>query len=246
MKRKNVLILGAKSDIAKALADLYAKKGYNLSLACRNGSERLKNLQSDLKIRYNAEADIYDFDAISYKSHKDFYQGLIQKPDIAISVFGYLGKEDKARTDFDEAHRIIDTNYTGVVSILNIIACDFEERKSGTIVGISSVAGERGRGSNYHYGSAKAGLSAYLSGLRNHLFKSGVHVVSVKPGFVNTSMTEGMPLPGPVTAQPGKVAKDIFKAVEKKKNVIYTLWMWRYIMLIIKSVPEFIFKKLSL
>ncbi|MCL4128207.1 UNVERIFIED_CONTAM: hypothetical protein GTU68_062310 [Idotea baltica] len=121
-----------------------------------------------------------------------------------------------------------------------------ENRKEGTIVGISSVAGERGRASNYLYGSAKAGFTSFLSGLRNRLAGKGVHVLTVKPGFVDTAMTEGLDLPGPLTAQPQQVARAVFKAVGKKKNTLYTLWMWRYVMLIIRNIPEAIFKKLSL
>jgi hypothetical protein len=129
---------------------------------------------------------------------------------------------------------------------LNIIANDFEQRRSGVIIGVSSVAGDRGRGSNYMYGSAKAGFTAYLSGLRNRLAKSNVHVITVKPGFVRTRMTEGLPLPGPVTAKPEQVARDVFKAYRGRRNEVYTLWMWRYIMLVIKLIPEAIFKRLNL
>src|SRR5690606_2810480 len=111
---------------------------------------------------------------------------------------------------------------------------------------ISSVAGERGRQSNFIYGCAKAGFSAYLSGLRNKLFHSGVHVMTVKPGFIRTAMTEGMPLPPSLTASPEKIASDIFNAFRKKKNIIYSLWIWRYIMCIIRNIPEFLFKKLKL
>ena len=141
---------------------------------------------------------------------------------------------------------IIDSNYTGAVSILNIVANDFEARKFGTIVGISSVAGDRGRQSNYLYGSAKAGFTAYLSGLRNRLYKSGVHVLTVKPGFMKTRMIEGMRTPGPLTAEPAKVATVVYKATTKRKNEIYVLWMWRYIMLVIRLIPEIIFKKLNM
>ncbi|MFK7924061.1 MAG: SDR family NAD(P)-dependent oxidoreductase, partial [Bacteroidia bacterium] len=119
------------------------------------------------------------------------------------------------------------------------------QRGSGKIIGISSVAGDRGRASNYLYGSAKAGLTAYLSGLRNRLASKGVHVMTVKPGFVRTAMTENMDLPPVITGEPSKVAKDIIRSVRRGRNVIYTLWMWRYIMLIIRTIPERIFKKLS-
>ena len=116
----------------------------------------------------------------------------------------------------------------------------------GTIVGISSVAGDRGRQSNYIYGSAKAAFTAYLSGLRNDMYHKGVHVLTVKPGFVATRMTEHLDLPGPITAQPDEVADKIIKGIEKKKNIIYVRWMWRYIMLIITLIPEFIFKRLKM
>jgi short-subunit dehydrogenase len=163
-----------------------------------------------------------------------------------ICVFGYLGDADKARSDFAEAQLIMDTNYTGAVSILDIAAADFETRGAGAIIGISSVAGDRGRGSNYHYGSAKAGFTAYLSGLRNRLASKGVHVLTVKPGFVHTRMTEELDLPGAVTATPDQVARAVVNAAEKKRNVIYTLWMWQFIMLIIRHIPEPLFKKLKL
>lgn len=240
-----ILIIGAKSDIAKALAREYAKHGFDLLLTGRN-IETLKPFGGDLKIRYNREADFAELDVLDYSSHQGFYDGLDEKPEGVIIAAGYLGDQELAKKDFDEARKIIDTNYTGAVSILNVIAESFEARKSGFIIGISSIAGDRGRGSNYFYGSAKAGFSAYLSGLRNRLFPSNVHVLSVKPGFVDTKMTRGMDLPGALTAQPEEVAADIFKAQQKGKDVIYTKWVWRYISLIIRAIPESIFKKLSL
>ena len=121
-----------------------------------------------------------------------------------------------------------------------------EKEKRGFIVGVSSVAGDRGRKANYIYGSAKAGFSAYLSGLRNRLYESGVHVLTVKPGFVNTKMTEGLDLPPKLTAQPEDVAKDIYRAQQKGKDVLYTKGIWRLVMLIIKYIPEFMFKKMSI
>jgi len=240
-----ILIIGAKSDIAQALAREYAKRGYDLLLTGRN-IETLKPFGDDLKIRYNCEANFAELDVLNYTSHQTFYDSLEEKPEGVIIAAGYLGDQKLAEKDFDEARKILDTNYTGAVSILNIIATDFEVRKSGFIVGISSIAGDRGRGSNYFYGSAKAGFSAYLSGLRNRLYPSNVQVLTVKPGFVDTKMTRGMDLPGALTAQPEEVAADIFNAQQKGKDVIYTKWMWRYISLIIRSIPEGIFKKLSL
>ena len=168
------------------------------------------------------------------------------KPEITICVFGYLGENEKARTEWNEAEKIIHTNYTGAVSILNVVSDFYITRKSGTIAGISSVAGERGRQSNYLYGSAKAGFTAYLSGLRNRLFREGVHVASVQPGFVYTRMTENLKLPPLLTAKPDDVAVAVYSAVSQSKNVIYVKWFWRWIMLIIKSIPEFMFKKMKL
>lgn len=241
----NILLLGATSDMSISLAESYAKEGHHLLLAARNQNQ-LSAVQSDLKIRFECPVDIYDFDACDFDSHNTFYNSLSQQPDIVICIFGYLGEQEKAQNEWAESKLIIDSNYTGACSILNIIANDMEARKAGTIAGISSVAGERGRMSNYMYGSAKAGFTAYLSGLRNRLFKSKVHVLTVKPGFVNTKMTEGLPLPAPLTAQPEDITKAIRKAIKKQTNTIYVFSKWRLIMYIIKSIPEFIFKRLSL
>jgi len=240
-----VLILGATSDMAIALARHLGAKGHNLQLAARN-AEHVLSLKKDIEIKNKVTVENIAFDALDYDSHYEAYQRLSVKPDVAIVVFGYLGEHQTGIKDWKECHKIIDTNYTGAVSILNVIANDFESRRAGTIVGISSVAGDRGRMSNYLYGSAKAGLTAYLSGLRNRLFHSGVHVMTVKPGFVDTKMTEGLPLPAPLTAQPEAVAKRIYSALLGKKNVVYVLPIWWIIMTIICAIPEFIFKKLKL
>ncbi|HWV69129.1 SDR family oxidoreductase [Chitinophaga sp.] len=240
-----LLILGAGSDMAVAIARKFASEKYDIQLAGRN-TAALVPQQKDLQVRYNVNATTHLFDAADFGSHNAFYAGLPAVPDITICVFGYLGSQEKAQENWQEAATIINSNYTGAVSILNIVAESYEARKQGTIIGISSVAGERGRQSNYIYGSAKAGFTAYLSGLRNRLFRSGVHVMSVQPGFVNTRMTSHLPLPPLLTAQPETVATVIFKAVKRKKNVLYVKWHWKYIMLIIKLIPEGIFKKLSL
>ncbi len=240
-----VLIVGAKSDIAKATAREYAKNGYDLYLAARN-VEELKAFAQDVITRTQKDVQLVELDILDYESHQAFYDNLKEKPLGVISAVGYLGDQTKAQSDFTEAKRIIDTNYTGVVSLFNIIANDFEQRRSGFMVGISSVAGDRGRKSNYIYGSAKAALTAYLSGLRNRLYESQVHVMTVKPGFVATKMTEDMDLPEKLTALPEEVARDIFSAQQKGKGVLYTKWMWRWVMLIIRNIPEFQFKKMSI
>ncbi|NLR77684.1 SDR family oxidoreductase [Chitinophaga eiseniae] len=240
-----ILLLGAGSDMAIAIARKFAAEKYNIQLAAR-AADTLIPQQQDLQVRYGVTVTTHAFDATNFTSHAAFYAGLPATPDITICVFGYLGDQEKAQQQWDEAVNIINTNYTGAVSILNVVANSYADRKQGVIVGISSVAGERGRQSNYIYGSAKAGFTAYLSGLRNRLFRSGVHVMSVQPGFVNTRMTQHLTLPPLLTAQPEAVAQAIFKGIEKKKNVLYVKWHWRYIMLIIKLIPESIFKKLSL
>jgi decaprenylphospho-beta-D-erythro-pentofuranosid-2-ulose 2-reductase len=240
-----VLVLGAASDMAVAIAKVFASKGYDVQLAARQ-VQRLQPLQSDITIRYHVAVTLHEFDAMHFEQHERFFHALPVKPDVTICVFGYLGENETARTSWTESARIIHTNYTGAVSILNAAGNYYASQKKGTVVGISSVAGERGRQSNYIYGSAKAGFTAYLSGLRNRLFHEGVHVVTVQPGFVYTRMTENLKLPPLLTAKPEDVAVAVYKAVDKKKNLIYVKWFWRWIMLIIKSVPEFMFKKLKL
>lgn len=243
--RGHVLILGATSDVALALAAKLAAEKYYLTLAGRD-EQRLTVIARDLEIRYQVPVNIALFDALDFKSHELFYQSLQVRPDIAICVFGFLGDQVRGQSDWKECATILDSNYTGAVSVLNVIANDFESRKTGLIVGISSVAGDRGRQSNYLYGSAKAGFTAYLSGLRNRLFKSGVHVLTVKPGFMKTRMIEGMKTPAPLTASPDRVAGIVYQAMKKSKNEIYVLPVWWLIMSVIRAIPEGIFKKLKL
>jgi short-subunit dehydrogenase len=239
------LILGASSDMAIAIAEKFASEGYNIQLAARR-AERLEPLQSDLAIKYSSRVSIHEFDATAFDSHTLFIEELDPKPDVTICVFGLMGDTEKAIEDWSLASRIINTNYTGAVSILNTVARYYETRKEGVIAGISSVAGERGRQSNYFYGSAKAGFTAYLSGLRNYLYHKGVHVVTIKPGFVYTKMTENLTLPKLLTAYPDEVAKVVYNAVKQKKNNVYVKWFWRYIMMVIRNIPEFVFKRMKL
>jgi short-subunit dehydrogenase len=240
-----LLILGATSDMGTAIARLFAARKFSILLASRD-TLKLSTLQSDLSIRYNIHCNIYQFDALDFTSHKPFYDALSPKPDITVCVFGYMNDNEKVTDDEQETLKTIHTNYTGAVSILNIVAKHYGSKKQGSIVGISSVAGERGRQSNYIYGSAKAGFTTYLSGLRNKLYGKGVHVVTVLPGFVYTKMTEHLHLPKLLTAQPNDVAKSIYIAVQKKKNIIYVKWFWRWIMCVIRLIPEAVFKKMKL
>ncbi|MBT8042415.1 MAG: SDR family oxidoreductase [Kiritimatiellales bacterium] len=242
---KTVLILGASSDMAQAIAKKYASEGWGLQLAALE-TDLIEPLAGDLKVRSGAEVQTMFFDATDFSSHQGAYEALEPKPDAVVAVFGYMGDQIEARTNFEEVRKTIDINFTGMVSVFNIVADAFEKRGSGSIIAISSVAGDRGRQSNYIYGSAKAGLTTYLSGLRNRLAKKGVHVMTVKPGFCRTKMTENMELPGALTAEPEQVARAVFRGMEKKRSVVYTLWIWRWIMLIIRHIPEPIFKKMGL
>ncbi|MBU0996054.1 MAG: SDR family oxidoreductase [Proteobacteria bacterium] len=242
----NLLILGANSDVGYATARLFAERERaNVYLASRN-MDLLEKKATDIAIRHQIKATPLFFDATDYDTHQLFYTNLEIKPDIVVLCFGILGNQEDAQKNVSHAREVIDTNFTGALSILEVIAEDFEKRGHGVIIGISSVAGLRGRQSNYIYGAAKGALSTYLSGLRNRLAKRGVHVVTVLPGFINTKMTDGMDLPEKLTATPDQVALDIHKAFQKKKNIIYTRWFWKWIMLIIRGIPETIFKRLSL
>jgi short-subunit dehydrogenase len=245
MSKDTVLILGANSDIAQAIAYKFASLKHPLILALRN-HERLNAVLSDLKIRYEVDVKTVEFDARDFESHSRFVKGFVKFPMITVCVFGYLGDNEISLQNSDETRKVLETNYNGAVSVLNEVAMRYKTEKSGTIIGISSVAGERGRQSNFLYGSAKAGFSAYLDGLRNYGYHHGFHVVTVKPGFVNTAMTDGISTPKLLTAQPKQVANAVYGAYINKKNTIFTLWMWKYIMLLIRNIPEKVFKKMKM
>jgi decaprenylphospho-beta-D-erythro-pentofuranosid-2-ulose 2-reductase len=242
---RSILILGATSDIAAGIAARFARENFTLLLAGRD-TDHLDRILRDVAVRENGDGKVVHFDALDFASHKAFYQALDPPPDVCACVFGYLGDQSEAESNWTESSHIIDVNYKGAVSILNIVAEDFAKKGAGSIIGISSVAGDRGRQSNFIYGSAKAAFTAYLSGLRNKLFTKGVHVATVKPGFVDTRMTEDLDLPGPLTATPEQVAEAAFQAIEKKRDVVYVLPAWRIIMTIITVLPEFVFKRLKL
>jgi decaprenylphospho-beta-D-erythro-pentofuranosid-2-ulose 2-reductase len=230
MSGESILILGANSDIAKSIAQVFKAEGFELILAVR---------------KPNCDSEIV-FDAVDFDSHESFVKNLKTLPDVVVTAFGVLVEGEEG---FQEPQLALDStlvNYTGVVSILGYLSKAMAERGSGTIIGISSVAGERGRGSNYVYGSAKAGVTAYLDGLRNYFSDKGVHVVTVKPGYVDTKMKAHMPTPGIVTASPEQVAQAVYRGYKSKKNTVYVVWIWRWIMLIIRNIPEFVFKKMSL
>lgn len=240
------IILGATSSMARAFARAISAEGGSVFLAGRDLND-LKHIAGDCTLRGAAHAEAVSFDARKPEGFSRIISRL-EKQEGQINAAVFVGSmSEQAEIDADPSliDGMITDNFAGPARFLQMLAPVMEERGSGTVVGVGSVAGDRGRVGNYVYGAAKAGFHTYLSGLRNRLTRAGGHVVTIKPGFVDTGMTwgiEGMFLVAP----PEKVAKDILRAVEKKKNTIYTPFFWRYIMLIIRSIPEPIFKKMSI
>lgn len=246
---KTVLILGANSGMARALARRLAGPQTQLLLAGRNIVEMGKNA-ADLELRGQGPKPlVLAFDAQDLDSHPAFLKQALEKAGGALDevylFFGQMRDQFSAQRDFRLAHEMLLANYVGAVSILERIAACMEERKHGLIVGVSSVAGDRGRQSNYLYGSTKAALTAYLEGLRNRLARAGVHVLTVKPGMVDTPMTRDMKK-GFLFARPDDVADGILKAVRRGKDSVYVPGYWRWIMLTIRMIPERVFKKMKL
>ena len=238
----SVLILGGASDIGRAVARRYAEKGCAVILAARH-SQRLEADAADLRLRWGATVRLEDFDVLDTDGHAAFLDRLGELPDVAVCIVGLLGEQAASQQEFAAARLVLESNFIGPASILGHLANRMQARGSGVIIGVSSVAGERGRASNYIYGAAKAGLTALLSGLRNRLSGCGVQVVTVKPGFVRTRMTDGMALPAILTAEPDEVARAIVKAQIKGRDVIYVRPIWRLIMLVIRLLPEAVFKR---
>lgn len=240
------LVLGAKSAIAQAIVERLT--GYDFALAARDCAE-LAPFAADLRLRRSCAVDLLEFDALDFDALEHLPQQVLDQCgefDLVVLVFGYLGDQQIVQRDTVEMAKTLHANFTGAAIVLSHLANYLETRgKTGGIIAISSVAGDRGRQSNYFYGAAKGGLSLFLQGLRNRLAATPVHVLTVKPGFVDTPMTQG--LDGLfLVAAPAKVADDIVRAYKKKRDVLYTPFFWRWIMLIIKLIPERIFKKLKL
>ncbi len=241
MSKGAVLILGARSDIGLAIAHAFAALGHPIQLAARNAGG-LERDRKDIELRYSVDVTLHEFDVLGLDTHTPFLDALPAFTDVAVCAIGLMGGQASSEQDMAAASTVMRSNYEGPAAILGLLANRFEARKSGCIVGISSVAGERGRATNYVYGSAKAGFTAFLSGLRNRLSASGVHVVTVLPGFVTTRMTEGMELPARLTAHPSELAEAVVRAVAKKQDVIYVRPLWRFTMWVITLIPERIFK----
>jgi short-subunit dehydrogenase len=237
-----VLILGATSGIARATALEWARHGANLVLAGRDRSE-MEILAGDLRIRFGTESQILEFSATDYESHPKFWEKCGDL-DGVICAIGLMPPQAEMECDWEKCRAMIEVNYTACVSVLNLAANDFESKKRGFIVVLSSVAGERARKSNYLYGSAKAGVSSYAEGLRARLFASGVSVTTVKPGPVDTAMTWGMDKL-PLLVPPEKVASDIYRGARRGADVVFSPAPWRLIFGILRVVPGFIWKRLD-
>ena len=244
---RSILVIGGSSDIGHATALRYAKEGWRVMLAARDLEAARRNAD-DIGTRSGVETSVQALDVLQTAQLAGFIAALPVLPDSVVCVVGELGDQPRAQTDPELATTIMRTNFEAPSLLLEQFAQAFEKRGSGTIVGVSSVAGARGRASHYYYGAAKAGFSQFLSGLRNRLALAGkVRVVTVKPGFVRTKMTAHMKLPAPLTVDPDRVAEDIFRAdVTKPRDVIYVARRFQLVMAVICALPEAIFKRMRI
>jgi hypothetical protein len=245
---QNILIIGAASAIAEATARIFAAQGSNLFLMARS-EERLSTIAGDLKVRGATSVRSAAFDANEIDSHQsalDDACASMGRIDIVLVAYGTLGDQKKCEQEPTEALREMQTNAMSTISLLSRLANIMERQGSGTIAVISSVAGDRGRPANYVYGAAKAAVTTFCEGLRSRLYKKGVHLLTIKPGMVDSPMTEGMDLPAALLAKPEQVAGDIVEAIRRRQDVLYTPWYWRFVMMGIIHLPVKLFKRLSL
>ena len=241
-----MIILGSNSEVAQAFVEkvLEAGEKYSTIYLMTSNRETTERFAQHLDIKFLQNTEIIEFDLLK---ENEYTKLEAISSDLLFCATGFLGEgTEEGLYDHKNTANIIDINYAKLIPLLNFFAQKMERQRSGTMIVLSSVAGDRGRQSNFIYGSAKAGLTAYLSGLRNYMFNRKVHVITIKPGFMDTKMTEGLPLNPKLTATPKQAAEAIYKAFKKKKNVAYVLPIWGLIMLIIRNIPEFIFKKLKL
>lgn len=242
-----MVILGATSDISQAFIEKILseeKNKYPTIYLVTSNPDETERLARHIKVKYKQDSQIIPMDITQ---NTDFSVFDAIETDLLFCATGFLGKNtEEGLYDEKNTEKIIQINYSGLVPVINYFAQKFEKAKKGTIIGLSSVAGLRGRQSNFIYGSAKAGFMVYLDGLRNYLYHKGIHVITVLPGFMDTKMTAGLPLPKALTASPQKAAHIIYKAYKKKKNKIYVSGIWWSIMTIIRNVPEFVFKKMKM
>ena len=243
-ERKTALVIGVTSDIGRAIARGLAGGGYALQLAARDPAG-LEREARDLQVRTGAVMAVHRCDVLDEDGGASWLDALDPLPDPAVCVVGLLGDQAESQRDGRASECVMRTNYVGPALLMGALAERFERRGYGLLVGFSSVAGERGRAANYVYGSAKAGFTAFLSGLRNRLAAAGVHVVTVKPGFVRTRMTDGMDLPARLTATPDEVAARVAAAIRRRRDVVYVRRAWGPIMFVLRMIPESLFKRLS-
>ncbi len=244
---EKIIVLGATSAIAQAWMRLLAPDGASFFIVARNLAH-LESVGEDLITRGAAAvyAEVVDLDDTA--AHPAMFERAVawlDGLDCALIAHGVLGDQAACERDFDVAAASLQTNFFSAVSLVTWLANYFGAQYRGIIAVISSVAGDRGRKSNYVYGSAKAGLNAFLDGVRNRVDRDGVHVLTIRPGFVASPMTAHLPQ-GPLFVTPDAVARDILKAIESRRDVLYTPWFWRWIMAIIRAVPEWKFKRMDL
>lgn len=241
-----MIVLGSTSEVAQAFVEEALDRGAKFSkiYLLTSNREITEKFARHLEVKYVQQSEIIPLDLVG-----DIDFSLLERlqSDLLFCATGYLGQGTaEGLYDQQNTQLIIDINYAKLIPVLNFFAEKMERQRGGSMIVLSSVAGDRGRQSNFIYGSAKAGLTAYLSGLRNYMNDRKVHVMTVKPGFMETKMTEGLPLNPRLTATPEKAAEVIYRAYKNRRNIIYVLPVWTLIMAIIKNIPEFIFKKLSL
>lgn len=239
--KKNILILGGASDLGSSLAYKFASNGHNIQLALRKSS-RLKKEKNALKDRFQIKVSLYDFDVLNTKNHEMFISNLDEIPDVVICLVGYLQETAITKGNDYECDLIMRTNFTGPVNILNKFADIFEKRRYGTIVGISSVAGEKVRSSNYVYGSSKAGFTAYLSGLSANLHSYNVKVLTIIPGYIDTKMIKNKKLPKFLVVSKERAVNIIYNAIKFNKDISYIDFRWKLVILFLKLIPNKIFK----
>ena len=243
-----ILIIGATSAIAKATARLWAHEGHELYLVGRD-SEHLQEVADDLRVRGARSVQHAALDVNHFARHAaviDAAASALGGLDVALIAHGTLGDQKACEQDFQTALQELNTNAISVISLLTHLANRFEAQGQGTIVVLGSVAGDRGRQSNYVYGTAKSAVATFLQGLRNRLHKSGVQVLTIKPGFVDTPMTAAFDKKGPLWSSPDVIAQGILRGIARRRDVVYAPWYWWGVMTLIKSIPERLFKKLSL
>jgi short-subunit dehydrogenase len=244
---QRILIVGATSAIAESTARRFAARGDALFLAGRS-AERLQAIAADLAVRGAAQVDSMLFDARSFESVESLLQAAsasLGGLDAALIAHGTLSDQGACQQSVQLMREEFDVNALSAMALCTVLANQFEAQGRGVIAVISSVAGDRGRQSNYVYGAAKAAVTAFTSGLRQRLYSKGVRVVTIKPGFVSTPMTAAFKK-GALWAAPDTVAADIVRAMDGGGAVIYTPWFWRPIMWIVRSVPETLFRRLKL